>query len=179
MSIGFLSGWTSNNVFTKDANKAPSDSTPVSNEPLSNSTEGTAVTTSNAEDYYKSFTIRGKIASINNLEIQLSINNIDSPKSGDLDPGDKGKRKVLITDQTEIVAQPENIMGDPAPIGGTDSASPDINNKDFKSININDLAKDDIIFAMTLQDVSKTNDLTALKIIKERKNLMIPAPMTP
>lgn len=176
---GFLVGWTINNTFTKDDNTALSDLIPVSNEPLSDSTGGTTQTTSNTEDYYKSFTIRGRIASINDSEIQLGISNIDVPEATNLGPNDSGKRKILITDQTEIAAQPENTMGNPVPVGGTNSAPSDTDKKDFKIIAIKDLAKDDIVFVMTLEDVRKSNDLTALKIIKERRNLMIPAPITP
>ncbi|MEK7098028.1 MAG: hypothetical protein AAB906_04220 [Patescibacteria group bacterium] len=177
ISIGFFGkDFYSNREKIRNENNQlmPISSGPISNCPSIDWTNSPFA----GESYFKQYTLRGKIASIKDQGIFLNISNIDVAGQT-LNPGEKTERKIVVSNQTEIVEQPKNKMGDPAPINGSNNLSPDGGKKELKNISINDLKIDDIIFIITSQESHENEELEAIKIVKEQSELMKAAPITP
>jgi len=177
--IGVSIGFFGKDFYDKEKKigKENNQSMPVSTAPMSSCLSiNWANLPFDGENYFQKFSLRGKITSVNQSEIQINISNIDVAEMLNSNPNDSGERKITITNETKIVAEPKNTMGDPAPINGADIAIK-IDNNAYKDITVKNLAKDDIIFIMTVEDIQTANELTAIKIVKEQSDLMEAAPL--
>lgn len=155
------------------------------NQPMSVSTMSTSSCLSidwtnlpfDGENYFQQYALRGKIAAIHEADIILNIGNIDDPGQPLLSPDEKTNKKIITSSQTEIVEQPENKMGEPAPINGAKVPLPESDKNELKTIAITDLKIGDIVFIIALENVQTANELTAIKIVKEQSDLMEAAPL--
>ena len=174
--VGFGLGFGTEKSLKNGSNEIEDRALSISNDaPPASSGEDISPMPDIGENYFQKFSLGGKIISMTQSELQISISNIDAAEALNLKPSDSGKRKILITDQTKIVAEPENTTGDPA--SSNINTSPETSRNEYKTITLKDLVKDDIIFIMTVEDIQTTNELTAIKIVKEQSDLMEAAPL--